>query len=134
MKILFVCQGNVARSQMAEGYYNHFTKTNDAKSAGVSESAPKKYPRLIDEVIEVMKEEGIDLSDKKVKTVTKEMVDESDKVFVLCDKVYCPEFLLNSDRVTFWQVPDPFETGIDNFRKIRDLIKSKVSGLIFGKK
>lgn len=133
MKVLFVCQGNVARSQMAEAYYNHFAKSNGAKSAGISHTAPQKYPRLVDEVIQVMKEDGIDVSDKKVKTVTKEMADESDKIFVMCDKEECPEFILDSAKVDFWKIDDPYGTSIDNFRKTRDLIKSKVKNLIPGK-
>lgn len=130
MKVLFVCQGNVARSQMAEAYYNHFTNTNDAKSAGVSESAPKKYPCLVDEVIQVMQEEGIDVSGKKVKKVTEEMADASDKIFVMCGKEECPEFLINSGKVIFWEVEDPYQMSIDGFRKIRDLIKQKVQSII----
>jgi arsenate reductase len=130
MKVLFICQGNVARSQMAEGYYNHFTKTNDATSAGVSDTAYKKYPRPVDEVVQVMTEEGIDVSEKKVKKLTQEMVDNAEKIFVLCDKEMCPAFLLDSSKVTFWPIEDPYETSVDNFRKIRDLIKSKIKSII----
>lgn len=35
-KILFICSGNVGRSQAAEGFYNHFTHSNDASSAGTN--------------------------------------------------------------------------------------------------
>ena len=115
---------------MAEGYYNHLTNTSDAISAGVSDTAPKKYPRLVDEVIQVMKEDGIDVSGKKVKKVTEEMVYASDKIFVMCQKEECPEFLINSGKVTFWEVKDPYQMSIDGFRKIRDLIKEKVKNII----
>ena len=115
---------------MAEGYYNHFTKTNDAKSAGVSDTAYKKYPRPVDEVVQVMKEDGINVSEKKVKKVTQEMIDESDKIFVMCEREMCPTFLLNSDKAVFWEVEDPYEMSIDGFRKIRDIIKSKVGQVI----
>jgi len=130
MEVLFVCQGNVARSQMAEAYYNYFTNSNNAKSAGVSDTAYKKYLRPVDEVVQVMKEENIDVFDKKIKKLTEQMVSEADKVFVLCEKEICPLYLLNSEKVIFWSVADPYETNVDNFRKIRDLIKSKVLSII----
>lgn len=39
-------------------------------------------------------------------------------------------FLLDSGKVTFWPIEDPYETSVDNFRKIRDLIKSKIKSII----
>jgi protein-tyrosine-phosphatase len=115
---------------MAEAYYNHFTKTNDAVSAGVSDTAYKKYFRPVDEVVQVMQEEGIDVYDKKVKKLTEEMVHKADKIFVLCDKEMCPAFLAESKKVTFWEVQDPYEMSIEHFRRIRDIIKLKVKDII----
>ena len=66
-KILFICAGNVARSQMAEAFYNYFTDSLDAISAGVLDFTPAKYGHPIPEVVEVMQEEGIDVSQKKSK-------------------------------------------------------------------
>ena len=130
MKILFVCRGNVARSQMAEAYYNFLTKTKDASSAGVLDFTPLKYGRPVKEVIQVMKEDGIDISQQNVKFITEEMVKESDRIFVMCEKEECPEFLLNSNKITFWDIDDPYNTDIENHRKIRDEVKKQVRLLI----
>ena len=46
MKVLFVCRGNVGRSQMAEAYYNFFTKSNMATSAGTDPTTPARYSSI----------------------------------------------------------------------------------------
>jgi arsenate reductase len=130
MKILFVCLGNIARSQMAEGYYNHFTNSGNASSAGVSRITPTGYAHPIKEVVQVMKEEGIDVSKNRVKSITKEMLEDNDKIFILCKRQKCPKFLLNSDKAVFLEVIDPFHTNLDNFRRVRDLIKEKFLSIL----
>ena len=130
MKTLFVCWGNVARSQMAEAYYNHFTNSSDAFSAGILDFTPAKYGHPIKKVVQVMKEDGIDVSKKKVKVITEKMVKNADRIFVMCKKEQSPEFLLNSDKITFWDISDPFNRNLDNFRKIRDMVKSKVLSIL----
>ena len=130
MKILFVCRGNVARSQMAEAYYNFFTKSGDASSAGVLDFTPVKYGHSVKEVIQVMKEDGIDISQQNVKFITEEMVKASDRIFAMCKKEECPQFLLNSNKITFWNIDDPYDTSLENHRKIRDEVKEHVQLLI----
>ncbi|MFA5773245.1 MAG: low molecular weight phosphatase family protein [Candidatus Paceibacterota bacterium] len=132
MKILFICHGNVGRSQIAEGYYNAFTHSSDASSAGVDPTTPARWQTLAPEILEVMKEESIDLSSKKAKLVTEEMVMASDKIIVLCKKEDCPDFLLKQKHsmVSFWKIEDPFKTSLENLRLIRDKIKLKVFGLL----
>lgn len=130
MKILFVCLGNVARSQMAEAYYNHFTNSDNAFSAGVLDFTPAKYGHPIKEVVDVMDEDGIDVSKQNVDYINEEMVKNSEKIFVMCKEEECPDFLLKSGKVTFWKIEDPFGSSKDNFRKIRDKIKENVQKLI----
>lgn len=130
MKVLFVCAGNIARSQMAEAFYNHFTNSRDAWSAGVYDFTPREYPHPTREVIDIMKEEGIDISKNKVKTVTKDMVKKSDRVYVMCEKEKCPGFLLDSENVHFWNIEDPFGKSIEEMKRIRDLIKSSVRSIL----
>lgn len=130
MQILFICHGNVGRSQIAEGYYNYFTNTSNAFSAGVDKTTPERYPKLVQEVLDVMLEEDIDLSSKKVKFVTEEMVNSVDQIFILCSKEDCPVFLLKHPRIFFWKIEDPYGLSIEKFRVVRDEIKRKVIALI----
>lgn len=129
-KVLFICLGNVARSQMAEGFYNYFTGSNDAISAGIIAYTPKKYVNPIREVIICMNEEEIDVSKKIVKTINHKMIIESEKIFVLCKKDECSELLLEQKNLVFWKIKDPYQTSIDNYRMIRNQIKKKVLALI----
>jgi arsenate reductase len=130
MSVLFVCLGNIARSQMAEGYYRFFSGRTDVTSAGVSGDFHNNYSHPMKEAIAVMLEDGIDISGQLVKKLTLEMVNKSDKAFVLCSKEVCPAFLLESKKAIFWQVPDPYAYELEDFRKIRDLVKEKVKSII----
>jgi len=86
---------------MAEAFYNHFTQSDDAWSAGVDPTTPGRYLRPAEIIIRVMKEEGIDVSKQKVKVVTKEMVENTDEIFVMCEKKDCPDFLLLTTKSLF---------------------------------
>lgn len=129
-KTLFICHANVARSQMAEAYYNHLTNSDEGFSAGVSKRSPVDYPVLPQELIDLMLEEGIDMHNQRPKTVTEEIVKKSDRIFVLCTRDECPGFLKNSKKAVFWDIEDPYRLSFDEMRNIRDLIKSKVMHII----
>lgn len=130
MKILFVCSGNVGRSQIAEAYYNKFSLGNNSISAGVDSSTPNKYPKLSQLVIDIMQEDGIDVSKKRVKYITQKMIKEADRVIVMCKREICPKFLQDSKKVIYWEVSDPYKASINNFRIIRGQIKEKVLELL----
>jgi protein-tyrosine-phosphatase len=129
-KILFICYGNVGISQIAEGYYNHFTKSSDASSAGVDHTTPERWHKLAPEIIQIMKEGGIDLSSKKVKFVTEEMVRDANRIIVMCKKEDCPDFLLQHKNICFWNIEDPYGSSVEQFRLIRNEIELKVYSLL----
>lgn len=86
MKIAFICTGNSARSQMAEGYAKYFArvygKQVEVYSAGSSPS-PSVHPLAV----EVMREEGIDLSTQYPKTIESIPYKDLDLVITFCGYV-----------------------------------------------
>lgn len=125
---LFICKANVGRSQMAEAFYNAWTHTQNASSAGIKD-VRKEYTHPGNDVVKVMKEEGIDVSMKKVKPVTKKMIENNDIIVVMCEKEICPQ-IITSRKPIYWQIPDGKGTSEEKHREIRDMIKKKVREFI----
>jgi len=124
-KILILCTGNSARSQMAEGLLKHITHNEY-----VINSAGTKPSLVRPEAIEALAEIGIDISNNRSKSVDEFVNQEIDYVFTVCDnaKENCPYFPAKT-KFIHHSFDDPAETEGDeevrlaSFRKIRDEIK-----------
>jgi ArsR family transcriptional regulator, arsenate/arsenite/antimonite-responsive transcriptional repressor / arsenate reductase (thioredoxin) len=103
VRVLFLCTGNSARSQMAEALLRHTAPDwTEAFSAG---SRPKDvHP----EAIRAMRERGIDIADARSRHLSVFASDRFDHVVSLCDRVreVCPEFP-GRPETAHWSVPDP---------------------------
>lgn len=129
-KVLFICEGNIGRSQMAEGFYKYHSK-KDAISAGVCDVGIKYDYQPRADIISVMKEKGINISDQRVKQITKEMLNDVKTILVLCSPDLLPDFIKSSPINTiFREVADPYESSMDGLRLIRDQIEKIVLELI----
>jgi thioredoxin type arsenate reductase len=116
-KILVLCTGNSARSQLAQGYLQHFAGDKaDVYSAGVE---PKGVNPL---AVQVMAEDGVDISHHTSNHVDEYAGISFDYVITVCDNAreQCPVF--PSDAQRFHQ-PFPDPTNLTSFRQIRDQIK-----------
>ncbi|MEK6926003.1 MAG: low molecular weight phosphatase family protein [Nanoarchaeota archaeon] len=142
MNVLFVCYGNVGRSQIAEAFFNRYaSKHNHADSAGTHvDGYDGKTGQTLEEfagiesgaknVIIVMDEEGIDVSECRRTQITKEMLDNYDKIFVMAWPQECPDYLIKHSNVKFWKVENPVGTGYDVYKITREKIKSLVRLLV----
>lgn len=129
MKVLFVCTGNSARSQMAEGFAHHYGEGRlEVSSAGVD---PKGLHPL---TIEVMAEKGIDVSHQLSKALTDEMLRHADCVVTVCGHAdrHCPMLPPHVEKV-HWPIEDPAvrtgrtpEEALAAFRRARDELESHV--------
>jgi protein-tyrosine-phosphatase len=124
---LFICEGNVGRSQMAEGFYKHLRGADSASSAGITDIGAKYNYAPREDIVLAMKEKGIDISGQKIKQVTEHMIDEADEVVVLCDPKLLPP--VNKSEILIREVPDPYESSMDGIREIRDQIERIVTEL-----
>ena len=129
-KVLILCTGNSARSQMAEGLLRH-----DADNRFVVESAGTKPSHVRPEAIAVMKELGIDISGHRSKSVEDFADREFDYVLTVCDnaKESCPVFPGHANRL-HRNFDDPAaaegsETArLAVFRRVRDEIRDYLEG------
>jgi protein-tyrosine-phosphatase len=106
-RVLFLCTGNSARSQIAEALIASMSSGNvEAASAG---SNPKA---LHANAVRVMRHRGIDISANRTKHVDEFVGRRFDMVITLCDRVreVCPEFR-SAPEVRHWSVPDPALEG-----------------------
>ena len=124
-RVLILCTGNSARSQMAEGLLRHdFGDRFDVFSAGTKPSHVRP------EAIKAMSELGIDLSGHRSKHVDEFVGQEFSYVITVCDnaKESCPIFPGKTQRI-HWSFEDPAgvqgseEERLAAFRKIRDQIR-----------
>ena len=106
-RVLFLCTGNSARSQIAEAFVEELTRGEvEARSAG---SHPKP---LHPNAVRVMRERGIDISGRRSKHLSEFAKQRFGYVVTLCDRVreVCPEFPDHPDLV-HWSIPDPARDG-----------------------
>ncbi len=129
MKILFVCEGNMMRSQMAEVFYNEFTGTSDAVSAGATAETKDHISKR---AIAAMDAVGYDVTNLKPKQLTEQMIDKAGRV-VYFPSDYMPEYVKQSSKSELWQVIDPHyhkEEGMPLVYEVRDEIRKKVEILL----
>src|SRR5262245_26443287 len=125
-RVLILCTGNSARSQMAEGLLRH-----DADDRFEVVSAGTKPSRVRPEAIAVMREVGVDISGQRSKSIDEFAGQEFDYVLTVCDhaKETCPIYSGHMNRIHH-SFEDPAsvlgseEDRLSAFRKVRDELRS----------
>jgi arsenate reductase (thioredoxin) len=132
LRVLFLCTGNRARSQMAEGFLRHF-----AGDRFLVYSAGTEPKGLSPTTVVVMREIGIDVSEHRSKSIGEFVDQDFDYVITVCDmaRAVCRTFE-RAGRLLHWNIPDPADlerSGMDSvnaFRAARDQLRSKTEEFI----
>ncbi len=133
IRILFVCTGNSARSQMAEGFARQLGQSKiEAYSAGMEPS------RLNPFAVAAMQEKGIDISGQRSKAFDEDLARTMDVVVTVCGSAdeHCP-ILPPEVQKLHWPLEDPASAkGTDaeilaTFCRIRDEIEARVQQLVY---
>lgn len=132
-RVLILCTGNSARSQMAEGILRHDgSEMFEAESAGVNPSSVRP------EAVEAMREVGIDISSHRSKSADEFVGQDFDYIVTVCDNARetCPVFPGHAERIhhSFEDPPAPGAADPDAtmavFRRVRDEIREWVADFI----
>ena len=130
-KIYFLCTGNSCRSQIAEGYGHQFLEGWEVRSAGIETHG------LNPRAVEVMAEDGVNISNQKSELIDMDYFNSCDLIITLCGDALdkCP-MIPKGVAHEHWDLQDPARaSGTDDeileaFRKTRDLIKVHVQKLV----
>jgi arsenate reductase (thioredoxin) len=131
-RVLILCTGNSARSQMAEGILRHIGGDDyEVESAGVAPSQVRP------EAVTAMNEIGISIDGQYSKSVDKFTGQNFDYIITVCDnaKESCPVFPGNAKRI-HWSFDDPAavkgteQKRLAEFRRVRDEISDKLRAFV----
>jgi protein-tyrosine-phosphatase len=121
---LFVCLHNAGRSQMSQALFERAAAgRHTADSAGTTPGE-----RVHPEVVEVMREEGIELADRVPRKLDRAAAEQADVVVTMGCGDECP--YIPGKRYLDWDLPDPSGMPIEAVRAVRDEIKRRVAGLV----
>lgn len=122
--VLFVCLHNAGRSQMSRALFERATDgRHTALSAGTTPA-----DQVHREVVEVMRELGIDLAGRKPQLLTRQLAQQADIVVTMGCGDECP--FIPGKRYIDWDLPNPAGKTTDEVRVIREEIRRRVDELV----
>ena len=122
--VIFACVHNAGRSQMAAAWFNHLA---DPQAARALSAGTTPAERVHPEVLEVMKEVGIDLSSATPQKLTVELARQAEMLVTMGCGDECP--YVPGLKVEDWPLEDPKGQPPERVRQIRDEIRARVENL-----
>jgi protein-tyrosine-phosphatase len=124
-RVIFACVHNAGRSQMAAAFFNQLA---DIRKAEAVSAGTEPGLRVHPEVLAVMKEVGIDLSDAMPQKLTEDLARDAQLLITMGCGEQCPH--LPGLRRDDWPSRDPKGLPMDEVRSIRDEVKGRVQSLL----
>jgi arsenate reductase (thioredoxin) len=121
---LFVCLHNAGRSQMSQALFERAAEGRHSALAAGKTPADRVHP----EVVEVMRELGIDLAEREPRLLTRELAEQADVVVTMGCGDECP--YIPGRRYLDWDLEDPKDRPLDEVRATRDDIDRRVRELV----
>jgi len=136
-KVVFICHGNMLRSPVAKAFYNQLAKDgSQAFSYGVSvDSEGHRGLKLssfagLEILFSELKKYNLDISNEHCGQLKEEYLKDADKIVVMAEKEFIPEWL-NKYEYEYWEgIPNPEVHTVEVIRGIGKLIREKVLKLI----
>jgi arsenate reductase len=122
-RVLFVCVQNAGRSQIAAALFRQKAPEHEARSAGTRPAA-----HLHPEVVEAMRELGVDLADETPHRLERSDAEWANVVVTMGCGDECP--YIPGKRYVDWELEDPAGLPLDDVRRIRDEIARRVDALL----
>lgn len=124
-KVVFACVHNAGRSQMAAAFFN---ATADAARAVAISAGTEPAAKVHPEVLEAMREVGIDLAGAKPNKLTPELAKGSKFLITMGCGESCP--VIPGAKREDWPLQDPKGQSADAVKKIRDEVRDRVSRFV----
>jgi arsenate reductase (thioredoxin) len=123
-EVLFVCLHNAGRSQMSQALFERATASRHGADSAGTRPADRVHP----EVVQVMREVGIDLSERAPRELTRSMAVAAEVIVTMGCGDECP--LIPGKRYLDWELPDPKDMPLAAVRELRDEIDRRVHRLV----
>jgi arsenate reductase len=123
-RVLFVCTHNAGRSQIAQALFERAADGRYGAASAGTAPADRVHP----EVIEVMRELGIDLAERRPRLLTRELAAQADVVVTMGCGDQCP--FIPGKRYIDWELEDPKGRPVQEVRATRDEIAGRVVALL----
>ena len=123
-RVLFACLHNAGRSQMSQALFERAVEGRHTAASAGTTPAERVHP----EVVEAMRELGVDLSTRTPQRLTTELAEEADVIVTMGCGDECP--YIPGKRYIDWELPDPNGRPLSEVRTIRNEIEKRVAGLV----
>ena len=135
-KVVFICHGNMFRSQVAKGFYNKIQKDGSIACSygthvlgrGLQGLKLSERPGL-EILITEMKKHDIDISDEHCEQLKEEYLKDVDKIIVMAEREFIPEWF-HKYEYEYWDIPNPEVHTIEIVEDVIKIIREKVLKLI----